>query len=401
MAQNGISINILADVREAVRGADNVADAMEQVADVLKEISEEGGDTTGRLEQDFRDLSRTADQEADELRDKFRKAYRDVKASSDDTRDVAVKNTRKMGEQAAEVGSEIRQNLGEGIANAARGDFESLADTIGDTLGGVTAGIGGIGTAAVAAAGAAGLGLIIGAFTAINEANERSQERIAEWADKFIEAGDRVLTAGQVIAGANEIITDPEKYKKAEDAAAKWGVSVETAILAMAGNLESVDEVSKSLDEQRDAFERARDAGELTYEQQDKILDRLGDATGKYKELTGEIDHGTRRAGLYSQMLKDVAANTEGATRKTDEFGDTVVSLPDGTTIYIDAETGRATDDVQKIKDKVYGIKDKNVKVNVDVNDRTRNEVDRIVRRINGRVASITVRSKYGGRQAT
>lgn len=387
----GISINILADVREAVRGVTDVAEVVEEVGDRLHDLTKESGDTTDRMEKDFRDLSREADRQSDELRDKFRKAYKDVKNSSDDTKEAAVKNTRKMGEQAAEVGGEIRQNLGEGIANAARGDFESLADTIGDTLGGVTAGIGGIGTAAIAAAGAAGLGLIIGAFNAINEANEASQERIAEWADKFIEAGGRVLTAGQVIAGSNDILTDPEKYKKAQDAAEKWGVSIETAILAQAGNLESVDEVSKSLDKQRDAFEKARDAGELSYDEQSKVLGQLADATGKYNELTGEIEHGTRRAGLYSQMLKDVAANTEGATEKTDKFGDKVVSLPDGTTIYIDAETGQATDDVQKIKDQVYGIKDKDVKVRVGIEDRASGEVDRIVRRINGRVASIKV----------
>lgn len=54
-----------------------------------------------------------------------------------------------------------------------------------------------------------------------------------------------------------------------------------------------------------------------------------------------------------------------------------MTTLPDGTTIYINAETRRATDNVDSIEKMIYGIRDKDVRVNVhadvaDVNSQLR-----------------------------
>jgi hypothetical protein len=79
------------------------------------------------------------------------------------------------------------------------------------------------------------------------------------------------------------------------------------------------------------------------------------------------MDIGQQTAGYYSRMLRDLAANTDGAKSIVDEFGDSITSLPDGTTIYIDAETGRATTKVDDIKQKIYSIPDKTAVVRVEV----------------------------------
>lgn len=51
-------------------------------------------------------------------------------------------------------------------------------------------------------------------------------------------------------------------------------------------------------------------------EAQDKVLKQLGDAINRYKDLTGEMEQGTTRAGILSQALRNIAENTEGAASK-------------------------------------------------------------------------------------
>jgi hypothetical protein len=74
---------------------------------------------------------------------------------------------------------------------------------------------------------------------------------------------------------------------------------------------------------------------------------------------------GSDQASVFEQLLADTARATNGATTAVDEFGDTIISLPGGKQVYIDAEPGRATQDGNAIEGKIYGIQDKNVRVNV------------------------------------
>ena len=49
-----ISINVAANVRDAVRGVDNVADAVEEVSDRLHDMTKDSDQTADRLERDLR-----------------------------------------------------------------------------------------------------------------------------------------------------------------------------------------------------------------------------------------------------------------------------------------------------------------------------------------------------------
>jgi len=403
MAQNGISINVLANVREAVRGVGDVADVVDELGDRLHDLSKEGGDSTDRMERDFRDLSRTADRESDELRRKFKQAYKDVKRASDDTRDVAVKNTRKMGDQASEVGGEIRQNLGEGIANAARGDFESLADVVGDTLGGVTAGIGGIGTAALGIAGAAGLGAIVNAFKLIQEEENASKERVGEWAQAYLDGSGKIVGAAYVVAEVQDIATDPERYQKAKDAARDWGVDVQTAMLAMAGDGTALAVVQDTLAEKTEKYQKsiegviregegyAASTGELTQEQV-KLRDEVSRGNQALNKQTDEMTEGQKRADNAAGALYRYASQVGTATKETDDLGNAIVTLPDGKEIVVDAKTKRAYEDLDALERKKLNEK----KLPVGVRDNTRREVDRIVSRIANTRVNITVGAKSG-----
>jgi hypothetical protein len=203
MAQSGATINMLSNVRAAVSGVEDVADAVEDVEGRLHDLTKEGSTATDRMESDFRSVAKSADRASDELKTKFRDAYQSVRRNSDQAADDAVKSQRRISERSAEVGQEVRQNLGEGIANAARGDFAALADTIGDTFGGAVAGIGGIATAGVAAAGAIGVGALIAALSSVEERTTAARERAIELAQVMYQNKGSVPLADRI----QELIT--------------------------------------------------------------------------------------------------------------------------------------------------------------------------------------------------
>ncbi len=356
-----ISINILSNVREAVRGVDDVADALEDAEGRMHDLTKEGDTAADRMEADFRQVSQAADRSSDQLRDKFRAAYRDVKRSSDDAADDAVRAQRRMSDQSAEVGQEIRQNLGEGIANAARGDFESLADTIGDTLGGAVSGIGGIGFAAVGAAGALGVGALIAAFQIAEEQRRKLEERANDLAQAYISAGSDVLDAMTISARSSEILTDKDLRKEAEELKRVLGTDLSTAVRALAGDqnaLAAANEIVKSSeDELLRLMRESTDYMSGDFSAAEKArLDQLLDARQKVDDLN--TVNGTANETFLTQqaILKGLVNEASSAVKEVDELGNAVYTLPDGAQIMIDAETGNATTDLSAFKGDVDGI---------------------------------------------
>lgn len=359
-----ISINVAANVRDAVRGVDNVADAVEEVSDRLRDMTKDSDQSADRLERDFKEVQRSTDKTSDDIKRKFREAYKSVGRASDDAADDAVRAQRHMSEQASEYGSEIRQNLGEGLANAVRGDFSQLGDTIGDTIGGTVAGIGGIGTAAAAIATGVGIGAITAAFIAADEKRKELQARASDLADAYIEAGTAILDTFGEVERAQAVISDPEQKKKVEDYAKALGVDLPVALGAYVGRSEDLDKVQQII------ADRTEENTRLT-----KELGREWNETGdaQYSANLDAIEAGTELIQVqkdaadgfqtWSDYLNHVAESTEGATAELDEFGDTIVTLPDGKQIYIDAETGQATDKTDAIEKKIYGIQNKDVSI--------------------------------------
>lgn len=358
-----ISINILSNVREAVRGVDDVADTLEDAHDALRDLTKEGDSASDRLTDDFRKIQRQTDKTSDELRGKFRQAYRDIKKSSDDTADDVVRSQRRMGEQSAEVGQEIRQNLGEGIANAARGDFEGLADVIGDTFGGAVAGIGGIGTAALGVAGALGIGAIVAAFNLADEARQKLQERASDLANAYIEAGSNVLDAMTIATRATEFLADPEKRKETERLSEVLGISMADAARTLAGDMNSLNaanEIVKSNEEERlELMQESANymSGDYTKADQERLT-RLLDQDAAIRELNEANGMANQTFRDQQQLLVNLINSAEDVTVEIDEVGNSVYNLPDGTQILIDAETGQATTDVSRFKGDLDGVPD-------------------------------------------
>lgn len=337
-----IRIDFLANVSKLLRGTKDVEDAFEDVADSLDDMVQDGDKAERQLERNFREI-------ADAAKD----SGRDVGKGLDDGFDRARKGADDFKDEANST------------AREAAASFDGSAESIGDAFQEVAAnafgGFGPLGAAAGIAA-AAGIGLAVAGFESVDEASKESEQRAAEWADAYVEAGGRILSATQILEASRAIITDPEQFKQAAKNAKDWGVSESVAILAMAGDTNALAEAEAGLSdkkrERRETDIRAAAATAAGREALAELEGQIRDGRDSLDQLNGDMEAGAQRADIWSESLRLTAENTAGAKTKTDEFGDSITQLPDGTTIYIDAETGKATTDVEKIKNRIYSIPD-------------------------------------------
>ncbi len=373
----GYQIGVGVDTKAAKQAID--AGLVDPLEDAQKELTELGKNKgPEQLERGLRDAqketkdtARETERTADAIEREYKRAYREAKQAADD-------GLSGMSEAGREVGDELRQNLGETFSSF-RGDLEDLPQIAQDTLGGLagSGALGGIPGLAATAAGAAGIGMVIAALDEAGKRQEALEQKAAEWADAYIEAGGRVITAAQQVAIYNEIATDPEKFKEAQKNAELWGVSLGVALNAAAGNTWAVEEAQASLNKRHDEFAAALG------DRNQKVLDEsvalsgwrkaIQDGQNALDDITGAMQLGATQADAYSESLRLMAEHTIGATKTVDEFGDTLYTLPDETKVYIDAETGQATQNVDAIEKKIYGLPQNTLlKVDADLSDAER-----------------------------
>lgn len=370
MARSPIEIGIASETGAFRKGVQSgIIEPLEDAQKALDDLATSRG--PDGLERDMRDAQRQTEKlkdeterSADAIEREFKRAYRESKQSADD-------GLTGMSRKTEEVSGELKQNLGETFSSF-RGDLEDLPQIAQDVFGGIAAGAGTV-TASLGLAGIAGaIGLVIGGLAQAQEEQRKNEEAANDWADAYQQAGGRVLDTASIISRGQKILRDQQEdiAKNAE----LWGVNESTALAAMAGSQSALEEVRNSLAGMTDEMERQQNlemqdewaeySSELT-----ELQRKVYDGTASFDQMNARMDEGAAKANTWSFFLRDVANSTEGATRTVDEFGDTVVTLPDGKTIYIDAETGQATDNTNAIEQKIYGIKDKDVTVKVHVDD--------------------------------
>ena len=361
MSRSPIEIALASETKAFRQGIES--GVIKPLEDAIKELRELGdADGADRLEASLKEAQRATEKLADEtkvtaarIEREYRDAYRQARRSAEDFEDGSRQGMSKVGERSAEVGQEVRQNLGEGIANAARGDFEALSDTIGDTFGGAVAGIGGLGTAALGVAGALGLGAVTAAFQAIQQEQERAAEAAARWAEAFITAGGEVVGAAHTVAEVTSIATDPERYKQAQDNARNWGIDVSTAMRAMAGDATALTIAQDGVNQKMVDYEAQ---GSKTSETALNLRNQWEAGKNSLQQLNGDMEAGRTAARNVSDALLAVVAASSDAAVEVDELGNKVVTLPDGAEIMINAKTGQATQDVSRFKGDTDGVID-------------------------------------------
>lgn len=383
-------IGIASDTRQFDEGIRRgVIKPLENAEDAFKDL-ERAADGAGR------DGARGIDKLEDALKDAQRESEKTAR-SMDDIGEVGGRSFRKLGDQGSEVSGELRQNLGETFSSF-RGDLEDLPQIAQDTLGGLagSGALGGLPGLFATAAGAAGIGLLIGAFDQVNEQQEKLRERANDLAQAYIEAGTTALDAMTIASRTGEILTDGETRKQAEDLAKAIGVDLSTAVRALAGDQNALDIanglVSDSTEEWRGLMEKAgTDAYNLTTAEKAR-LDQLSDMRESTRELNGITESASETFRAQQDVLFGLINSAEGATKEVDELGNTLYSLPDGTQVLVEAKTGQATTDVNKFKGDLDGVPEAvTSRVKVEVDDRAWREwrpgtkVGRVDARVGGR----------------
>lgn len=276
-----------------------VIEPLEDADKALEDLGRTGDRELGDLEDAMSDARRDTERFEDEIKDvsdELTRVGRAGKRAADDIGDSFNRSSDRMRKQSAEVGQEIRQNLGEGIANAARGDFEGLSDTIGDTLGGAVAGIGGVATAGIAAAGALGLGAIVGTISTIASDAEKLKETVSE---NFREMAENGIDAWESLQSQNQRLTEAydqhvDEINRIKDLV---GLNFETVAAAWAGNKDAVDQVTaayaQTKSELRDTMGVSSEAAQATIRGWDGIMGPLTNTLEGYdqaKEKAGQLE---------------------------------------------------------------------------------------------------------------
>lgn len=342
--ERAVKDGVIKPVDEAARSLDDLADAGE-------DAGRDGSRALGKLEDALRDVERQTDD-----------AARSVKDMGDDGR-RGFGRLRDGADEASEGVSdfkdEAKQNAQE-VASSFDGSAESIADGFQGLAATAFAGFGPAGVVAGLAA-AAGIGLAAQGFEASAEAQEASEEAIAGWADKFIEAGGRAMSAAQLVGEVTAIATDPERYKEAAENAKNWGVDEATAMRAIAGDATALEVVKKTLNDRTAEYTRileenatgsgaSYDKMQALTEAEQQLIREVSAGIPAWKKLTGEMAGGEKRAETVSQAFLGMIDDAKGAWVQVDKLGNKVVTLPDDTQIFIDAKTGQASQNIDRFK---------------------------------------------------
>ncbi|MCE4024663.1 hypothetical protein LXM50_01610 [Microbacterium sp. Au-Mic1] len=336
-----LSVDILANTRQAQSNVKDLSKEFDKVADSLD------------------DMARDADRNADKVERSFREMSRAAEKLDDSVRDIKPDPLRKLGDAGEEVSGELKQNLGETFSSF-RGDLEDLPQVAQDVFGGLAGSVGGLGASLALAGGAAGIGLLIAGFQEIQKQEEERQQRIADWTAAYIGGLSTMEGALADFATVEAIYTDKDRYAEAVKNAKNWHVSTSDAINAMAGDMTALgvveDNLASNSQTVSDAIETVGGNTRGLSHEMRTLKDETSQGYDAFNKLTGEMSAGAARADEYSQSLLNIVSHADNASIEIDAVGNSVFTLPDGKQVLIDAQTGKATADLSKFKGDADGI---------------------------------------------
>jgi uncharacterized protein YukE len=351
VASSPIEINVLLNSRGVLDGSEDAERALKDLEGAVEKLNDTAARDLDIFSREFDDVYDAARKVEDEMRDVQRATERAGDAgrdAGDDMRD----GMRRAEEGAQEFKDEANSTAREAAASF-DGSAESIADAFQEVAANAFAGFGPAGAIAGLAA-AAGIGMAVAGFEDVQKAQEESEQRAADWADAFIRAGGRIIDSAELVAGVQEIATDPERYKEAETNAENWGITVGTAMRAMAGDATALEVAERALGEKQAELNAFMAEGGFQADEARGDMGRLRqevlDGEKAWEQLTGEMDAGAERARNVSDALLGIIDSASGATIQVDELGNKVYTLPDGKQIMIDARTGQATDNLDGFK---------------------------------------------------
>lgn len=346
--------------RKAGKSDDDIKDALRQMGLSAKQAER----AVEGIGDEFRETGRDGDAAASKLEDSLRDVQRQAERTADDVGDVGGKGFGKMSDSAKEVTQELGQNFGEAVSSI-RDNLGDLGQVGQDTLGGLAATLAGGGPAgllgaAALGAGAVGLGLVTAELQKQQQEADRMRERISAAYQGAAEDGRRFIDTQTIIADGMDLIFNPERaeeYKRVLEDATQLGLDRSTVIAANTGDLDA----QRVVQEQINRLLGDSNSYEATGTTNKKTLKSdVADIRDRWKEVvqtTEEYADKTVSATDYtSEMLMKLIDSAGTAQEEVDELGNRLLTLPDGQQVVIDAETGQATQNLEKFKGDADGV---------------------------------------------
>ena len=235
-----IEIGADIDARSFIAGTDDMAEALENVEDAVKEVQKDGDKSLEKLEKSFAEVAKASRDAGDDIKKGVGKGTKEATKDADEgLKDLKENSKANAKEVAASFDGSI-QGIADGFQGLAAEAFE---------------GFGPAGVAASVAAGI-GIGLISQSFIEAEEAAKKTKEQIAELGEAFIESGRTAATAEKysealtaIATNADDAAVKIEDLRKESSKLEKAGLQVEQVAQAFAGNDEAIKATVKSLKE--------------------------------------------------------------------------------------------------------------------------------------------------------
>lgn len=349
----GIEIGIASETKAFKQGVE--AGIIDPIEDAVKALDELGdADGPEKLERaledaqrETKDLGRVVERTARDIEDEFKRSYKRVGQSADD-------GYSKVREAGSEFKDEAISNFSE-VTSSFRGDMESVADLAQGTFGGIASGLAGISLPAAIAAG--GVGAVLGAtFEGVSQQSETMKETVST---NFQEMADNGIAAWQSVQSESQRLTDA--YGEHEDEIKRIadlvGLPFETVASAWAGNKDAIDTVNSAYAEMKEELRSTSgvgvEAANATIAGWDGVMGSLNGTLEAYDKAR---DKAERLADQQSNMWLDAIAGADEVMQEVDELGNRLITLADGTQILIEADTKKATQNLDKFKGDLDGV---------------------------------------------
>lgn len=289
------------------------------------------------------DAARDLDKLADALKDAQRET-RQLADAGDKAGDDVRRGMKRAEEGVDEFKAEAQSTAKEAAASF-DGSFESIGEVAQEVAANAFAGFGPAGAAAGVAV-AAGAGVMIEAIGNVGEAFDEARDAAFTMA---YDVGGALESAGYSSRLA-EWTQDTEKYKQVTDLAVASGWDELEVLDALASGGDKLDQLTAAF----------ADHGGQTMITNGRLweLDAVLRATDE-----GYLS-GAQAAQIAATALGDYATKAGTATGATDDLGNAIYLLPDQTEVVVNAETGKAYENVDQFEQKVAGVQGKDVTLN-------------------------------------
>lgn len=308
-----IKVRVDTDFSEVVKEATKGADAVDDLGDAFDDAESASKDATRNIERGMDDAASSVGQVDDAVGD--------------------------MSGSLSDVGGIAEDALSGDLAGAAQGAVGAVTNLAGS--------IPGIGLAAEGVGALAGvaIGKIAEAFDNAAAASDAAKESAYQYGLAVAGSAQYADVAGRI----NDLTGSVEGLKDVQDIATVSGWKQVDVVKALA--------TGEGLPSLWKAFEDGANATTI--------------ATGRVLELEGALQ-GTQQgfdlsagaAQLQASALYDLAVQAGVATGEVDDLGNAIVTMPDGKTVVMDAETQQAYEDIDALEKKQ--IANKTVKITAD-----------------------------------